>query len=150
MLSGKLRHRRQGGDGHGAEAIAMRSSMSESSTRCVVVGNMEVKGVPCPSRRQGASSATNMEASHRRVAAPVAIMEASHRRVAAPVANRRQRACHGSALMVKAHEVRLSLKLAATAAIGVTRWHWRPSSCCTNDIDDHGLQEINKLTRLGR
>ena len=41
MLSGKLRHRRQAGDGHGAEAIATRSSMSESATRCVIVGNME-------------------------------------------------------------------------------------------------------------
>ena len=104
--------------------------MSESATTCVIVGNMKA------SQRQGAAPVTNMEA--------------SHRRVAAPVANRRQRACHGSALMVKAHEVRLSLKLAATAAIDVTRWHWRPSPCCTDDIDDHGLQERNKLTRLGR
>jgi len=61
----------------------MRSSsaMSESSTRCVIGGNME--------------------ASHRRVAAPVGNMEVSHRRVAAPVANIRQRACHGGALAVK-------------------------------------------------
>jgi hypothetical protein len=43
VLPGKLRHRRQGGDGHGVEAIAMKSSssMSESSTRCVIGGNME-------------------------------------------------------------------------------------------------------------
>ena len=43
MLSGKLRHRQHGGDGHGAEAIAVRSSssMSESSIRCVLDGNME-------------------------------------------------------------------------------------------------------------
>ena len=82
VLPGKLRHRRQGGDGHGAEAISTRSSMSESSTRCVIVDNME--------------------ASHRRVAAPATGMEASHRRVAAPVANMRQQGCHGGALMVKA------------------------------------------------
>ena len=124
MLSGKLRHRRQAGDGHGAEAITTRSSISESATRCVIVGNME--------------------ASQRRFASPATNMEASHRRVAAPVANMRQRACHGSALMVKEYQVRLSLKLAATAAIGVTRWHWRPSTCYTDDIDDHGVQERNK------
>ncbi|CAM0879920.1 unnamed protein product [Alopecurus aequalis] len=102
MLPGKLWHRRQGGDGHGAEAIAVtRSSTSESSTRCVIGGNVEV--------------------SHRRVAAPVANarssssmfesstrcviggnMEAGHRRVVAPVANMRQRACHGGILVVKA------------------------------------------------
>jgi hypothetical protein len=43
VLPGKLRHRRQGGDGHGVEAIAMRSSssMSESTTRCVIADNME-------------------------------------------------------------------------------------------------------------
>ncbi|KAF7050019.1 hypothetical protein CFC21_058442 [Triticum aestivum] len=104
--------------------------MSESSIRCVIVDNMEM--------------------SHRRVVSPVASMEASCRRVAAPVANMRQRACHGGALVVKAHEVRLSLKLAATAAISVTRWHWRTSRCCTDDINDHVLQERNKLTRLGR
>ncbi|XBI39373.1 hypothetical protein VPH35_124157 [Triticum aestivum] len=51
MLPGKLRHRRQGGDGHGAEAIATRSSMFESSTRCVIGDNTEV--------------------SHRRIAAPM-------------------------------------------------------------------------------
>jgi hypothetical protein len=83
VLHGKLHHRRQGGDGHGAEAIAMRSSlsMSESSTRCVIGGNIE--------------------ASHWRVAAPVANMEVSHRRATAPVAYMRQRACHGGALAVK-------------------------------------------------
>lgn len=54
MLPGKLRHWQQGGDGHGMEAIAIRSSssVSESSTRCVIVDNMV--------------------ASHRRVAALVA------------------------------------------------------------------------------
>uniref|UniRef100_A0A8R7RD25 Uncharacterized protein n=1 Tax=Triticum urartu TaxID=4572 RepID=A0A8R7RD25_TRIUA len=144
VLSGNLRHGRQGGDGHGAEAIATRSSMSESAIRCVIIGNMEA------SHRRVASPVTNMEASHRRVTAPVANMEASHRRIAAPVANMWQRGCHGGALMVKEHEVRLSVKPVATAAIGVTRWHWRPSPCCTDDIDDHGLQEKNKLTRLGR
>ncbi|CAM0883365.1 unnamed protein product [Alopecurus aequalis] len=42
MLRGKLWHRRQGGDGHGAEAITVRrSSTSKSSTRCVIGGNME-------------------------------------------------------------------------------------------------------------
>jgi hypothetical protein len=84
MLPGKLRHRWQGGDGQGAEAITARSSssMSESSTRCVIGGNME--------------------ASHRRVAAPVANMEASHRRGAAPAANMRHRVCHGDTLAVKA------------------------------------------------
>ena len=70
--------------------------MSESSRRCVIVGNME--------------------AGHRRVAAPVMNMcessrrcvigdnmEESHRRAAAPVvANMRQRACHGGTLAVKA------------------------------------------------
>ena len=56
--------------------------MSEWSTRCVIVDNME--------------------ASHRRVVAPATGMEASHRRVAAPVANMRQQGCHGGALMVKA------------------------------------------------
>ena len=81
VLPGKLRHRRQAGDGHGAEAIATRSSMSESATRCVIVGNMEV------SQRRVASPATNMEASHRRVASPATNMEASHRRVAAPATN---------------------------------------------------------------
>ncbi|XBI00134.1 hypothetical protein VPH35_129286 [Triticum aestivum] len=81
VLPGKLRHRRQGGDGHGAEAIAMRSSssMSESATRCVIVGNMEAI------HQRVASPAMNMEVSHRRVAAPVANMEASHRQVAAPM-----------------------------------------------------------------
>ena len=69
--------------------------MSESSTRCVIGGNME--------------------AGHRRVAAPVMNMcessrrcvigdnmEMSNRRAAAPVANMRQRACHGDILAVKA------------------------------------------------
>ena len=81
MLPGKLRYRRQGGDGHEAEAIATRSSMSESATRCVIVDNME--------------------ASHWLVAAPVANMEVSHRRVAASVANMRQRGCHSDELVVK-------------------------------------------------
>ena len=124
MLTGKLRHRRQGGDGHGVEAIATRSSMSESATRCVIIDNME--------------------ASHRRVASPATNMEASHRRVAAPVANMRQRACHGGALVVKAREVWLSSRPTTTTAVGVTRWHWRPSPCCTDDIGDHVLQERNK------
>uniref|UniRef100_A0A8R7TV04 Uncharacterized protein n=1 Tax=Triticum urartu TaxID=4572 RepID=A0A8R7TV04_TRIUA len=50
MLPGKLRHRRQEGDGHGAEAIAVRISMSESSIRCVIVDNMEMshRGVVSP------------------------------------------------------------------------------------------------------
>jgi len=64
------------------------SSTSESSTRCVIDGNVEV--------------------GHRRVAAPVVDMcesstrcvigdnmEAGHRQVAAPVMNIRQRARHG-------------------------------------------------------
>ena len=42
------------------------------------------------------------------------------------------------------------IEASGDAAIGVTRWHWRPSPCCIDDIDDHGLQERNKLTRLGR
>lgn len=42
MLPGKLHHRRQEGDGYGAEAIAVRISMSESSIRCVIVDNMEM------------------------------------------------------------------------------------------------------------
>jgi hypothetical protein len=84
MLPGKLRHRWQGGDGQGAEAIAMKSSpsMSESSTRCVIDDNME--------------------ASHRRVAAPVANKKTSRRRDAAPAASIRQRACRDGTLMVKA------------------------------------------------
>lgn len=97
VLLGKSRRRQQGGDGHGAEAIAVRSSssMSEPSTRCVIDGNME--------------------AGHRRVAAPVmnmcesstryvigGNMKASHRRVAALVVNMRQRACHGGTLVVNA------------------------------------------------
>ena len=84
VLSGKLRRRRQGGDGQGAEAIAMKSSpsMSESSTSYVNDGNME--------------------ASHQRAASPVANMEAVHRRVAAPVTTMRQRAFHGGALVMKA------------------------------------------------
>jgi hypothetical protein len=45
------------------------SSMSESSRRCIIGGNME--------------------ASHRRVAAPVDNMEESHRRGAAPVVNKK-------------------------------------------------------------
>jgi hypothetical protein len=85
VLPGKLRHRRQGGDGHGVEAIAMKSSssMSESSTRCVIGGNMEE---------------VTSELRHR----PVANMEASHRRGAAPAANMRHRVCHGGTLAVKA------------------------------------------------
>lgn len=43
--------------------------------------------------------------------------------------------------VVKALEVRLSLKPTATAAIGMTRRHRRPSTCCADDINDHGLQE---------
>jgi hypothetical protein len=84
MLPGKSCHRRQGGDRQGAEAIAMKcsSSMSGSSTRCVIVDNMEV--------------------GHRRAASPVANMEASHRRAATPAANLWLRACHGGALVVKA------------------------------------------------
>lgn len=54
MLPGKLRHRRQGGDGHGGEATPTRRSMSELSTRRVI--------------------GDNVEASHRGVAAPVANM----------------------------------------------------------------------------
>ncbi|KAE8795428.1 Jasmonate O-methyltransferase [Hordeum vulgare] len=54
--------------------------MCESSTRCVIVGNMEV------SHWRVVAPMANMELSHRRVVAPVATMEASHRRVAAPVA----------------------------------------------------------------
>jgi hypothetical protein len=57
--------------------------MSESSTRCVIGGNMEeVTG----------------ELRHR----PVANMEASHRRGAAPAANMRHRVRHGGTLAVKA------------------------------------------------
>ncbi|XBJ23256.1 hypothetical protein VPH35_001465 [Triticum aestivum] len=130
VLPGKLRHRRQGGDNHGAEAIAMRWSMSESAIRCVIV--------------------SNMEASHRRVAASVENIEASHRQVAAPVANMRQRACHGSALVVKAQEVWLSSRPTMTTTIGVTRWHWWLSACCIDDVNNQWLQERNKLTRLGR
>ena len=70
--------------------------MSESSTKCVIGGNMEA------SHRRGASPVANMEVFHRRVASPVVNMEASHRRVAAPAARMRQRACHGGALVVKA------------------------------------------------
>jgi hypothetical protein len=83
MLPGKLRHRRQGGDGQSAEAIAMKSSssMCESSTRCVI--------------------GDNMEESHRRGAAPVANKKASHRREAAPAASMRQRACRDGMLVVK-------------------------------------------------
>ncbi|KAE8783535.1 hypothetical protein D1007_43056 [Hordeum vulgare] len=96
MLSGKLSRRRQEGDGHGVETIALRSSMSESAIRCVIIGNMEA------SHRRVAAPVTNMEAGHRRVAAPVTNMEASHRRVAEAVAHMRQRACNGGTLMVKA------------------------------------------------
>ena len=46
--------------------------------------------------------------------------------------------------VVKALEVCLSLKPTATVAIGVTRWHRWPSTCCADDINDHGLQERNK------
>jgi hypothetical protein len=57
VLLGKSRHRQQGGDGHGAEAIAMMSSafMSESSTRCGIDDNMKA------SHRQAASPVANME-----------------------------------------------------------------------------------------
>jgi hypothetical protein len=85
MLLSKLRYRRQGGDGQGAEAITMKrsSAMCKSSTRCVIDDNMKVR--------------------HRRVASLVAAnMEVSHRRVAAPVADMRQRACHDDVLVVKA------------------------------------------------
>ena len=41
MSPGKLCHRRQGGDGHGAEAITMRSFMSELSASCVIDDNMK-------------------------------------------------------------------------------------------------------------
>jgi hypothetical protein len=84
VLLGKSRHRQQGGDGHGAEAIAMMSSsfMSESSTRCGIDDSKKV--------------------SHRRAASPVANMEVSHRRGAAPAGNMRQRVRHGGALVVKA------------------------------------------------
>ncbi|CAH9078295.1 unnamed protein product [Cuscuta europaea] len=71
-LPGKLRRRQQGGDGHGAEAIAMKtsSSMCESSTRCGIDDNMKAR--------------------HRRVASPVATMKASHRQVVSSVTTRRQ------------------------------------------------------------
>jgi hypothetical protein len=84
MLLGKLHHRREGGDGQGAEAIAVKrsSSMFETSTRRVIDGNMEV--------------------SHRQVVSPVATMKVSRRRVAAPARNMRLRACRGGALIVKA------------------------------------------------
>jgi hypothetical protein len=84
VLLGKSRHRQQGGDGHGAEAITMMSSafMSESLTRCGIDDNMK--------------------ASHRQAASPVANMEASHRRDAAPAANMWQRARHRGVLVVKA------------------------------------------------
>ncbi|XBI97633.1 hypothetical protein VPH35_017970 [Triticum aestivum] len=90
MLPGKLWHRRQGGDGQCVETITMRrsSSTSESSTRCVIDGNVEV--------------------GHRRVAAPVMNMcgsstrcvindniELSHRQVAASVKNMWQQASNG-------------------------------------------------------
>ena len=85
MLPGKLCHRWQGGDGHGAEAIAMTSSssMSESSTRCVIDGNMKAI------HRRVAAPVVNMEVCHWRVAAPVVNMEVCHRRVAAPMANKK-------------------------------------------------------------
>jgi hypothetical protein len=84
VLPGKSRHRQQGGDGHGAEVIAMKRSpsMCESSTWCVIDDNMKVR--------------------HRRVASPVMNMEASHRRGAARAANMRQRVRHGGVLVVKA------------------------------------------------
>jgi hypothetical protein len=84
MLPGKLRHRRQGGDDQGAEAITMKGSpsMCKSSTRCVIDDNMKVRH-----RRVASPVAANMEVSHRRVAAPAVTMKASHWRVAAPVAN---------------------------------------------------------------
>ncbi|CAM0871590.1 unnamed protein product [Alopecurus aequalis] len=34
----------------------------------------------------------------------------------------------------------LSSRPAAAAVIGVTRWHWRPSTCCNNDIDNNGFK----------
>jgi hypothetical protein len=93
MLPGKLCHRWQGGDGHGAEAIAMTSSssMSESSTRCVIDGNMKAI------HRRVAAPVVNMEVCHRRVAAPMANKKASRRRAASPVANMRQLRDGGSA-----------------------------------------------------
>ena len=96
-LPGKLCDRRQEGDGHGAEAIAVRSSssMSESSTRCVINGNMEA------GHRQVAAPVMNMCESSRRCVIDDN-MEESHRRAAAPEANMRQRACHGGTLAVKA------------------------------------------------
>jgi hypothetical protein len=108
--------------------------MSESSTRCVITDNMEERN------RQVVAPIENMEASHRRAAPPVVKMEANHRRVVAPAANMRQRARHNGALMVKAWKVRLSSRPAATKAIGVTSWQWWPSTCCTDDIDNHGFK----------
>ena len=69
--------------------------MSESPTRCVIDGNMEV------SHRRVAAPVVNMEVSHRRVAAPMAKKKASRRRAASPVANMRQPACRGGMLVVK-------------------------------------------------
>ncbi|CAM0910296.1 unnamed protein product [Alopecurus aequalis] len=102
MLPGKLWHQRQGGDGHGAEAIAVRrSSTSESSTRCVIGGNVEVshRRVAAPVANAGSSSFIS-ESSTRCVIG--GNMETGHRRVVAPVVKVRQRACHVGTLAVKA------------------------------------------------
>ena len=70
-------------------------SMSESSRRCVIVGNME------ENHRRVAAPVMNMCESSRRCVIGDN-MEESHRRDATPVANMQQRACHGGTLAVKA------------------------------------------------
>ncbi|CAM0880918.1 unnamed protein product [Alopecurus aequalis] len=102
MLPGKLWHQRQGGDGHGAEAIAVRrSSTSESSTRCVIDDNVEVSHRRVTAPVANARSSSSMSESSTRCVIG-GNMEAGHRPIVAPVANMLQRACHGGTLMVKA------------------------------------------------
>ena len=69
--------------------------MSESSTRCVIGGNMEA------GHQSVAAPVVNMCESSRRCVIDDN-MEVSHRQVAASVANIRQRACRHGTLVVKA------------------------------------------------
>ncbi|CAH9101665.1 unnamed protein product [Cuscuta europaea] len=148
MLPGKLRHRRQEGDGHGVEAIVMRSSsfMFESSRSCVIGGNMEA------GHRQVAASRMNMCGSSTRCIIG-GNMEEIHRRVATLVANMRHRAYHGGHTRDKGvGGASLSSRPALMVAIGVTRdgtggdcidvgGASLSSTCC---IDDNGFKrEIN-------
>ena len=45
----------------------------------------------------------------------------------------------------------MEAKPAAMTAIGVTRWHWWPSMCCNDDVDDNGFKgriNNNKIRKV--